>query len=619
MKTKVCSLFIVSTFVCLLSAVSASRVFSKDVSFTPWISTATLKIFPDDMPPAGARAAFRLLAAKNEYEPFQVAVNAARDIKGLKVTISDLLGDNGTIPASKSALYLVENVTIERPSIAATRKVWPDPLPPYHDFDIKAGETRSVWVDLFVPADAKPGIYNGVSAVVSTGGESAALPISLEVRDITIPVKPSLKTAFGISYGGILEAHKIKPDDPAAQPLKEAYYWFLVEHRLSPYHIPVDFFSENAHRFLDDQRVTFLRAPMSRDKNEMRRIADRLKSTGWINKAVYYERDEPSSDIFAEVVEIGRWIHSFDPALKYLITTGYTPALKGADIAIWCPALIYTLDPVRMKGLRDEMARGKEFWWYTCIGPKWEGTDYFIDEGATSPKALTWMNLLYGVTGVLYWETTSWGSVDNNPWEKTETFPAGNGDGSLLYPGFEVGYNGPVASIRLKMLREGMEDYELLHILGEALRTAAGRIGGAASRYIPESRLFEHSFALLSPSGRGNPLGRNTPYLQFVSKDYRDFDAEREKVMDEIGRTLESPLLLVATNPVDNGFSNGGVARVKGYVEDGAKVTVNGKPVTVNDGTFKAEVPLQHGNNVIIIVATAGGSTKTLERVIYKK
>lgn len=45
-----------------------------------------------------------------------------------------------------------------------------------------------------------------------------------------------------------------------------------------------------------------------------------------------------------------------------------------------------------------------------------------------------------------------------------------NGDGALFYPGNDAGIDGPVASLRLKALRDGMEDYEyfaLLEKLGE--------------------------------------------------------------------------------------------------------------------------------------------------------
>jgi hypothetical protein len=40
-----------------------------------------------------------------------------------------------------------------------------------------------------------------------------------------------------------------------------------------------------------------------------------------------------------------------------------------------------------------------------------------------------------------------------------------NGGGLLFYPGKDAGFDGPIASIRLKNIREGLEDYEYFAIL----------------------------------------------------------------------------------------------------------------------------------------------------------
>jgi hypothetical protein len=40
-------------------------------------------------------------------------------------------------------------------------------------------------------------------------------------------------------------------------------------------------------------------------------------------------------------------------------------------------------------------------------------------------------------------------------------------EGSLLYPGTDAGVQGFITSIRLKQIREGLEDYEYLNILAK--------------------------------------------------------------------------------------------------------------------------------------------------------
>src|SRR5205814_7896009 len=52
-----------------------------------------------------------------------------------------------------------------------------------------------------------------------------------------------------------------------------------------------------------------------------------------------------------------------------------------------------------------------------------------------------------------------------DPWTSQYNF-GGNGDGTLFYPGTPAKIGGsteiPVESLRLKQIRDGMEDYELL-------------------------------------------------------------------------------------------------------------------------------------------------------------
>jgi MYXO-CTERM domain-containing protein len=84
--------------------------------------------------------------------------------------------------------------------------------------------------------------------------------------------------------------------------------------------------------------------------------------------------------------------------------------------------------------------------------------------------------------GELYYETTM-AYFSGDPWVNQSAF-GGTGDGTLFYPGTPAKIGGsteiPVESIRLKAIRDGMEDYELLHLaktlgLGaQALQIARG-------------------------------------------------------------------------------------------------------------------------------------------------
>jgi hypothetical protein len=85
-----------------------------------------------------------------------------------------------------------------------------------------------------------------------------------------------------------------------------------------------------------------------------------------------------------------------------------------------------------------------------------------------------WMAWRDGITGLLYWGGLTYWSETDDPWTRAPFYtekpmakegqpaPIFNGDGSLLYPARATGFDGLVPSIRLKALRDAIEDYEYL-------------------------------------------------------------------------------------------------------------------------------------------------------------
>jgi hypothetical protein len=65
-----------------------------------------------------------------------------------------------------------------------------------------------------------------------------------------------------------------------------------------------------------------------------------------------------------------------------------------------------------------------------------------------------------------------------------------DGDGFLAYPGKPVGVDGPVSTIRLEQIRQGLQDYEALSLLAELTAKAkqAGRSAAAAERALAMAR-----------------------------------------------------------------------------------------------------------------------------------
>jgi hypothetical protein len=90
---------------------------------------------------------------------------------------------------------------------------------------------------------------------------------------------------------------------------------------------------------------------------------------------------------------------------------------------------------------------------------------YVIDVQALQGRAMEWLSFENGITGELYFDTAY--GLDR-AWDDPCSF-GGAGDGTMFYPGRTDRIGGthdvPIASIRMALVREGLEDYEYLHLL----------------------------------------------------------------------------------------------------------------------------------------------------------
>ena len=93
--------------------------------------------------------------------------------------------------------------------------------------------------------------------------------------------------------------------------------------------------------------------------------------------------------------------------------------------------------------------------------------------------------------GLLYWGGMSYWDAVDDPWLAAPAFSGRGkiqqgdkgrifqGEGSLVYPARAVGYEGIVPTVRLKALRDGIDDFEYLSIIERlGKRQAAEKIVG---------------------------------------------------------------------------------------------------------------------------------------------
>jgi hypothetical protein len=491
---------------------------SVQADYQVWFESSTVKVFQDDVP--GDATGVRLTAARNETESFQVVVRAgAEPLHRVAVQVSDQVQEDGArLGAARMAFFRVAYVFLP-----ARNRSYPDALPPLTPCDVPAGQNQPVWVDLVVPRDAASGTYRGTVTVQPEGQPAKTGAIELTVWRFALPEVPRSRTAFGVNEEAIAAGHGVAPGSAAHQALKRSYYELLVAHRALPYSLPVPVDSPEAARYLDDPRVTASCVPYTDDALALSRLATLLRSKGWLQKAYLYVVDEPiTREQYDLLRERAARVHAADKGFRIVVPYFREPAFAADGGAhgllagicdIWCPKVHFYREDL----LTARQQLGEEVWWYVCWEPGAPYANLYVDMAGVDHRALFWQQAHYHVQGFLYWSTTHWnpqvGTAD--PWTDMATVKDLSatvyGDGSLLYPGAKVGVEGPVASIRLKLIREGLEDVEYLRLLEDregraAVRAMTGTIVQGLDAYAKDvSQLLAQREAVGRRLSEGQP------------------------------------------------------------------------------------------------------------------
>jgi hypothetical protein len=142
--------------------------------------------------------------------------------------------------------------------------------------------------------------------------------------------------------------------------------------------------------------------------------------------------------------------------------------LYGA-VDIWCP--LFPLHDPETGAQRQ--ALGETLWCYTALCQAQKTPWWHLDFPLLHYRVPAWMAWRYRIRGILYWGGMSfWQQVDD-PWTDPRTLdrrnggkdPLYNGEGAIVYPARAAGYEGIVSSLRLKALRDAIQDYEYLSLL----------------------------------------------------------------------------------------------------------------------------------------------------------
>jgi len=455
--------------------------------------------------PPGNRMAIELYAARGETESFQVGIRApGAGLTNVAIEVGDLVREGGQvrIAATNVTLYREHYVYVARSSPdlrGSNRPLGPGwyadaliPLgadttalaadgDPRHasPFSVPSRQNQPIWIDVFVPRDSSPGRYSGAVTVTSDQGNAVG-EVVLHVWDFTLPLTPSLNSVFGIW--------------DANTPQAKAE---LLKHRLMPREVRIEDQASFVDRFglksvnlglwSDASMAQCTMAPAPSLEEVRQAAAGHHAALRLFN----YTADEIDrcTGVYGTMKAWARVLHeagvdnlvTMTPA-RELFDDGAGSGRSAVDIWVLLPEM-YERAPERVA---EALAKGDEVWSYNALvqdeySPKWQ-IDFEPINHRIQPG---FINQSLGLTGLLYWRVDLW---TDDPWNDVQTFKAGGndypGEGMLLYPGQPVGVEGVVPSMRLKWLRDGVEDYEFIELLK---RKGCGDIAAEITRTIGAS------------------------------------------------------------------------------------------------------------------------------------
>ncbi|MBZ4375572.1 DUF4091 domain-containing protein [Corallococcus sp. AS-1-6] len=518
---------------------------------TVWSEGMMVKVRPG----TAARSAteVRLTAARNEFVSFQVALHGGdAGLKGVRAKLPALEGPGSTaLTGPDVTLYRQALVTTKQASVAGEPVgAWPDGLVPDTDeiagetrrafpFDVPAKEARALWVDVHVPEDAPPGDYTGTVTVEADGGFQRQVTARLTVVDAVLPSTSSLSSAFLLWPPHVCRAHTGREDctPEELQPLLTRYQRMALEHRFTlsslfprkpwpPEWSNFDatwgpYLEGTAPNRLQGARMTSLEYVGPLDAANLKDFTAHMKQKGWLDRAYVQLGDEPPyGTSFEQVHATGELVRKAAPGLRTMLTTN-SRELKAhglEDAVDTAVPLVNHLDGTDANFRGDQRGTythflerpGAALWMYqSCMshgcaygtnapenkpGAGWPS--YMLDRSAAKARAMEWVTFLQGATGELYYQTVG---MLSTAWRDQYRFN-GNGDGTLFYPGTPEAIGGrtdvPVASLRLKLIRQGMQDYEWLKAVADAgdpgfARKVARDLIPAASRVTDDGAAFD--------------------------------------------------------------------------------------------------------------------------------
>ena len=468
---------------------------SSSTPFPVWVSLSLIRVGQTDAP--GTTSAITLSSARGETVDTQVIVQApANGLTNVNASASALAGPSGaTIPASSITLYREYYITVtgtasyggSNPPLGSG--TYPEPLIPFNDPEtgsplcgasavlkacnatISAGQNQPYWIDISVPhgaTNSPPGNYTGTISVTADQG-TVSIPVTLTVWNFELPTQPSEFSLWTLW-------------PPAAGNTITTLARALMGNKVMsccdvPANASSDITNSGLNRFgLNLFYIVGIKCDGSYTT---------LPSASQINAAAanlpgglqldLYVADElngcPSA--YAPLKTVGANAHAVNPRVKTIMTTNM-PDPNLLDEGDGRSAIDHwaLLDSVQQWPALP-FAGGGDLWSYTSCNTGLGNTpEWMVDYPPINERIQAgFLNWTQSATGILYYRADGWTAGNAiGSWNNVDTTACGGGlgrpgDGIFLYPPGPIGSTESAPGIRLKAIRDGIQDYEYAQIL----------------------------------------------------------------------------------------------------------------------------------------------------------
>jgi hypothetical protein len=459
-------------------------------NFSTWVAPSLNRVGQTDAP--GTLSSIALFGARGETVDTQVVVQGlAGGLTNVNVSASALTGPNGvTIAASNVTLYREYYLSVtgtasygggSNPPLGSG--TYAEPLIPFNDPEtgaalcgssaslkacnasVSAGQNQPYWIDISIPhgvANSPAGTYTG-SVTISSSQGTATIPVSLTVWNFELPMQPSelsLWTLWPPASGNTTTTLA------RALMRNKVMSWYDVASNSSS-----DVTNMGLNRSgLDNYYYIGIQCNGGYSS---------IPSTSQINTAAanfpaglgldFYMADELNgcTGDYSDIRTLGANAHAANRSVKTMMTLNATdPNLYGSvdhwvllDSMQQWPALPFTA--------------GGDLWSYASCNAGYGNTpEWMVDYPPINERIQAgFLNFAQGATGLLYYRADGWTAGNAiGSWNNVDTTACGGGlgrpgDGIFLYPPAPIASTESAPGIRLKAIRDGIQDFEYAQML----------------------------------------------------------------------------------------------------------------------------------------------------------